>query len=255
MVDFNVDNTKYLQYSIGKIIYFSFSDHFEIAKFGKSIDYDPIMRGKNKDQRNQLIISNPSKYSIQGLDIQQINNIADKLIQKETQDQKEVERIKDVSVFIHEFFTAQTENYYLEETVHEPIKSVKDLLDIFHPKNKPILWRILMTQAFLYQILLRISQYESQSTEESSSFQPFVFSFERLDWHKQEDNISYDEVFINPVSSVKEYLQINLPPSLYNEDNFIVPPEIEENFQIQNNSISQPQILNEDILKRSGPPI
>lgn len=113
MVDFNVDNMKYLQYSIGKIIYFSFSDHFELAKFGKSIDYDPIMHGKNKDERNKLIVSIPSKYSIPGLTIQLINNIADKLIQKETQNQKEIERIKDVSVFIHEVFTAQIENYYL----------------------------------------------------------------------------------------------------------------------------------------------
>lgn len=108
-----------------------------------------------------------------------------------------------------------------------------------------------MTQAFLYQILLRIiSRYESQSTEESL-LQPFDFSFERLDWHKQGDNTSYDEVFINPISSIKEYLQRNLPPELYNEDNFIVPDEKIQNFQIQNDSIPQLQILKEDTLKKS----
>ena len=76
-----------------------------------------------------------------------------------------------------------------------------------------MLWRILISQAYLYVALLKSRSSESKQNERESEtddrFRALKVKqyLESLDWHKQEDNVTYEEVFIQPFSAVENYLK------------------------------------------------
>jgi len=81
MVDLKLDETKtkQFQYNIGKVIFYSFSDDFELAtKCEPMIDYDPL--GKDNNIQCDVRKENPAKHVRQGMYIGTIEIVSEALI-------------------------------------------------------------------------------------------------------------------------------------------------------------------------------
>src|SRR5215210_2413055 len=76
---------KLFQYSVAKVIYYSFSDHFEIAKSEPIIDYDPLMRSVTDDKKPMERLRNPAKYVNRGMYIRRIEKLAVALLDEQSQ--------------------------------------------------------------------------------------------------------------------------------------------------------------------------
>ena len=84
------------------------------------------------------------------------------------------------------------------------------MLKNFHPENRGVLWRILIAQAHIYQLL--IENYLTNDTADISKKIPLMNSNEEsmklFDWRNEEEKkrISDDDV-MEPLTAVKEYLK------------------------------------------------
>ncbi len=94
-------------------------------------------------------------------------------------------------------------------------KAVQRFLN-FNPRCKPVLWRILLAQAHLYQGLLnsnkaRYSQYfERLDSDVEKHLTPDMFMImssipaSDLNWHRED--VNYFEIDVDPIKAVNSYL-------------------------------------------------
>jgi hypothetical protein len=78
------------------------------------------------------------------------------------------------------------------------------LFEDFHPEKKPVLWRILITQAHLYRALVRTS-------DKSNSFANPVMVFDiqernDFDWRPSGSEATVEEAIEWPFSTAQDYL-------------------------------------------------
>jgi len=95
---------------------------------------------------------------------------------------------------------------------HEVFQDYSDILKGFHPRCRPVLWRILTTQHFIYLKIL-----EGRSGNDGSRTRPVLrrvlpqSSVGNLDWRTPADKTSDDEALVTPRRIAEEYLRARLP--------------------------------------------
>lgn len=148
-LDLSLDPAIHWQYTLIKQIANSFTDDFDLA--GKntavleldesdSIDYDP-----HHDEAEALRIVDPVKYWQQGIPRGILDNAVDALL---TRDGDGDEHVIDFREFEERF------NKDAGSAVGASFKRIDYLFEDFHPRTRPVLWRILIVQAHLYRALL-----------------------------------------------------------------------------------------------------
>jgi hypothetical protein len=79
------------------------------------------------------------------------------------------------------------------------------LFEDFHPEKKPVLWRILITQAHLYRALVRTSDKDSNSFANPVE----VFDIQErndFDWRPSGSEATVEEAIEWPFSAARDYL-------------------------------------------------
>ena len=98
------------------------------------------------------------------------------------------------------------ESKFLKAKVPEPLEQFYALLSNFHPKTRPVLWRILVTQAHIYKALEEIQHMKLDDI--GSSVRPSQVIIEiksaEFDWHKDKEETSIDTT---PFEAVEHYLR------------------------------------------------
>lgn len=194
LVDFGVDQKLHLQFRIGKQIYGLWRSDHDIRRSGRQLEYNP----HTKDAQ-QLRFENPEAYWKQGLPTGYLDIVTSALI---VRDGGPTPR-----VLTYEEFTRLL-NSEARPPAFEPLI---DLFWRFHPRRRPVLWRIFAGQAMLYRALLDLRDGAGLT-----GFRVRLFSDEviirRFDWRDVPD--LPESVVIEPFSAAAEYLRDQLGASV-----------------------------------------
>lgn len=203
-VDLKLDANIKNQYSLAKILYYTFPADYDFAKSEPTLSYDPefvlepntLTMEQIRDKHKEI----PGKYSKQGMRVGLVDNLTEALIKEES------------SGTLRLISYGEFEKRYFEPNVKEPFDKIEYLFTNFHPKTRPILWRILLAQALLYKAIQNIRMdgntgkpVSLELFDEISYVDPKLF-----DWRQATENVSEDEALIQPFTAAKNYLQKQL---------------------------------------------
>jgi hypothetical protein len=150
-VDLTLDPAISNQYTLLKIIYLTFTCDFEFSRCGKQIEYNPNVN--DWEVKRKL---NPQKYWRQGLALGRLDNALEEMLTKE-----------DGKIRLITF--GEYENVINMKLANKATSSwnLTDIFSQFHPKSRPVMWRILIAQAHIYKIIAASTENDfSMSTVE-----------------------------------------------------------------------------------------
>src|SRR5262249_34729559 len=142
----------YVQYSLAKEIYDTFAADFRLAAVEPVLPYEPA-----SDQAEQERATSPQRYWKQGIPRGKVDIAADALL---AGNPGEAGRVKSFGEF-------EQESLPEGSAVNRAFRRFDYLLQNSHPRTRPVFWRLLVTQAHLYQALL-----QSHDQIESLPLQP-----------------------------------------------------------------------------------
>ena len=211
-IDLKLDKAINIQYHFAKILYYTFSSSPELAETEPSIPYDPdFIDVDSKDltdtEKEGVRAKHPEKYWSQGLKVGTLDILTEALILVE--DGKDV-RIKSFGEFELEFFI-QVGNTKASPHSNR-FEIFYTLFSYFHPKTRPVLWRALITQAYLYKAIINIRK---TADKEFTNFDEInkLFNIEatklECNW-RQPSEVIPEEDFMKPFKASEDYIRKQL---------------------------------------------
>jgi hypothetical protein len=143
LVDFSLDHKIIARYQLIKCIAKAFRDDFKFAKLEPILDYNPsnIFKGPHENQVRK-----------QGLHAGRLDNAAEALIVKEEN------RVMSYGEFAAKFNEVKNKQ-------ENPFDGLVCAFEDFDPDTSPVLWRILVTQYYLYYALDCACEFEEQKNK------------------------------------------------------------------------------------------
>lgn len=189
--DLHIEPKIKIQYQLAKELYYTFSSDKDTAKCEPFIEYDADALSKvSSDKKDKMLAEKPEVYSRQSIFVRNLDKLADELI-----------RVENGTFRVITY--AEFEKQYASSIRKKPFKIAYDLFENFHPKTRPVLWRILLVQAHLYKIFCEM---HSQNYENLKSIEPKDVRIDNheLDWRTAEERISIkDEELKNELEGAK----------------------------------------------------
>lgn len=200
LVDLTVDPPINHQYSLAKWLYMSFSEDFALAKVEPHLEYDPNHKEWRKKREKC-----PETYWRQGVFTGTLDNTVEALI------------VHDPNGIVRCMSFGEFENTYQTAKKHNKFDAFIELFKNFHPKTRPVLWRVLVTQAHIYRALICTREMKLTSSGNDPTFKFFkpLSEQERLvfDWRQSSHEATDEEVLQQPFNVAHTYLQEHLGPS------------------------------------------
>lgn len=186
-IDLSLDPLIHWQYSLVKQLAESFTDDFDFARTkGHELEYRPHDEEAERRRRQE-----PVTYWQQGIPRGILDNAVTELI------------LDDRGPRIMEFREFQDGVRRRSGKIHESYERISYVFEQFHPKTRPILWRVLLAQAHLHRAIMK--------ARETGIIDPLVWDGlwdpdgrPNFDWrcaHEQEDM---------PKEQIEEPIQIGL---------------------------------------------
>jgi hypothetical protein len=198
-IDLSLDVTNYVRYSLAKQAYFAFADDFRLANLSRPpLPYDP-----HSPEAADRRWGQPETYWQQGVPLGILDGAVECLT---VGGSTEVGRVMSFGEFQGAYVPA-------ESPTRRALDRIGYLFDEFHPATRPVLWRILLTQANLYTALLRSVGAAELTSEEG--WQRIISAEERpdFDWRRSQD--SDDQSIVSePFGVSAQYLARQLDVAL-----------------------------------------
>jgi hypothetical protein len=147
-VDLGLEPRLHEQYELLKVLYLSFTNDFDLARAEPQLQYEPDRTDPGERGRERLLAESPQVYARQGLYRGTLEVIVGAFIHREPAGVTSVARCKTFGEFLAEFEDRNSEIYAIRGELDALFRG-------FHPARKPVLWRVMVTQALLYEELLR----------------------------------------------------------------------------------------------------
>lgn len=193
LVDLTVDPHANAQYALAKALYISFTDDFVLAASAPALPYDP-----NRLDWRERRAEDEGKYWRQGIPLGRLDDAADALLRADGSG-----RWLSFGGFQRQYKDRQSEVFEKFDAVHTV------LLD-FHPRTRPVLWRLLVMQAQLYLALLQF-RHAHAAEAAARPFAPLRLTpqHERacFDWRQRPDEASERSVLTEPFDAARHYLR------------------------------------------------
>ena len=188
-----------LQYLLSRSLYFTFAGDITLASCQPGLEYRPETKVTAEE-----LAKHPEVYVKQGIYIGIFDNLIESLIVTES---STVSRPMTFGEFRRKYF--QT-SLHPDLQPSEQFQIAISLFLNFHPKTRPILWRILLTQAHVYKAMKIAREIgESQTELKVLKIMP-IEERKSFDWRKHPEEADEEDVIIAPFSAVNDYL-INSP--------------------------------------------
>lgn len=190
LVDLTVDPHIKAQYLLAKNLYLSFTADFKLARQSPFLEYNPHLTERRDES--------PAVYWRQGLAVGRLDKAVSALLLCESNNTYRC-------MSFGEFETAYRNPELL---VSQNFKEVTEIFLNFHPKSRPVLWRILITQLHLYKAIARVSE----SNDYKLQGEPFLLEHiseedrKEFDWREKGDEVRDDEVLVEPFAVAESYL-------------------------------------------------
>lgn len=190
LIDLTLDRYVAEQYRLAKCLYLSFTEDFSLAVEAPSLEYSP----DSPDWRENST-KTPERYWRQGVYLGILESLVESLIIEES---GRAPRAKTFGEFASEYRQQGS-------SLHRAFGEARHLLLDFHPKTRPIFWRILSLQVIIYQALMRTR--ETPLDDHLSGVRGLTEEdLKGLDWRRAEDNESFDDAVMTPVAAARTFL-------------------------------------------------
>ncbi len=228
-IDLTLDHNVRAQYEMLKLVFFSFSRDWDLAAWGgrgTQLPYDRNKTDRGEPERETLLHEAPERFAPQGLYRGMIYLVAEALVRDgggSNDSTTPRERCMTFGEFQQEWNRAISERSSsalkrLRRRSDPPSSMLRvfdntvELFSGFHPRRKPVLWRVFVTQHLLYRTLL--------------SGQPILASLradeiDTLDWRADKNG---EEDCRQPLTIAEEFvgaelasLRARLPPAASSE--------------------------------------
>jgi hypothetical protein len=215
-IDLKLDQAINIQYILAKILYYTFSSSPDLARSEPAVPYDPDQigadsKGLEESTKKERRAKYPEKFWLQGLKVGTIDILAETLILSEKGSDNNI-RIKSFGEFEQQFFK-KGESAVSHNGSNNTFEVFFTIFSYFHPKTRPVLWRVLITQAYLYNAIKNIRNSEEKFN--NSTIDEFVKLFEiekvksKCDWIQSHEVVSNEE-FNTPFKAAENYLKVQL---------------------------------------------
>src|SRR5215212_4260529 len=215
-IELKLDQAINIQYILAKILYYTFSSSPDLARSEPAVPYDPDQigaesKGFDESTKKERRAKYPERFWLQGLKVGTIDILAETLILSEKGSDNNI-RIKSFGEFEQQFFK-KGESAVSHNGSNNTFEVFFTIFSYFHPKTRPVLWRVLITQAYLYNAIKNIRNSEEKFN--ISTIDEFVKLFEiekvksKCDWIQSHEVIS-DEEFNTPFKAAENYLKVQL---------------------------------------------
>ena len=193
-VDLTLDSYIASQYRLLKLLYLSHTDAYDFAELAPQLEYRP-----DADDWEEQRKKKPEKYWRQGLYLGTLDNTIDALVVS-----GDKSRCKTFGEFESEFRQTNSET-------HARFLSLVDILIGFHPRTRPVFWRMLWTQSLIYKKIFASGPADGDSSRLRLSAISPKLPEGSLDWRQSPQDASDEEVRITPNQIANEYLRTRLP--------------------------------------------
>jgi hypothetical protein len=213
-IDLKLDRSINIQYILAKILYYTFSSSPDLAKSDPAVPYDPDqIEAESKDleesTKRERRVKYPEEFWLQGLKVGTIDILAETLIVSEKGGDNN-SRIKSFGEFEQQFFK---ESDNIASQSNNTFEVFFTIFSYFHPRTRPVLWRVLITQAYLYNAIKNIRNTDEEFN--ISNYDEFVKLFEiekvksKCKWIQPHEVVT-DEEFNISFKAAENYLKTQL---------------------------------------------
>lgn len=203
-VDLSVEKSIAAEYTLAKKLFITFTDDFELARCEPAVQYDPHSRLLAGSQGNSLLDGAPEVYWKQGVVLGDVETAAQSLL-VDSGDGRPA-RVKSYSEFDKEMENSDSD-------VAQAMQNIRYLFLWFHPARRPVLWRILVVQACLYNTFLNLRDAKLAGKIPSSKPLTLIPASERdqMDWIGPDDTAWDKDLLGVSFESARRYLQKAAP--------------------------------------------
>lgn len=203
LVDLSLDARIKEQFSLANCLYSTFTADFKFAQANPKLEYNPNFEfdPANSDFSDQRQ-AQPERYFRQGLPVGRLDTAVDALI---ITDEKGSSRCMSFGRFESQYKDTSSD-------LHREFAEVVPLLLNFHPRTRPVLWRMLITQLHLYKTIIINSESGSllnKSGRHFAQISPHERK-KRYDWRQDPHEASDEEVLNEPFNVAEKYLSKRL---------------------------------------------
>jgi hypothetical protein len=216
VVDLSLDSRVWIQYLLARQLYDTFHDDAALAAIPPLHPYDPLTEDWRRKRLNE-----PAIYWWQGMSRGRLDSAIDILIKID-----EVTRRRQLVTF-GEFESLYKQLYNSENREHQKVIGIAaNAIYGFQPNERPIFWRLLLTQAHLHRALQRTNQMaplkvigQEKLAGLGSEIRELVKleSYADFDWPSRAPDIKPPETLDETINASLTYLEQQLFPYLSSE--------------------------------------
>lgn len=199
LVDLSLDPGVHQRYVLLRQAFLAFGDEFAFAHLGPSaLPYEPLAAGASRKAK-----ANQSVYYRQGLPLGVMEHAIEALIANDSSGSARV------------MTYAECEMAYQDEEsrVRQSFDDIMFLIEDFHPRTRPVLWRMMVAQALIYRALSEPGDFITEPVQRL--FQPNLQQeFALFDWRTEHDKAVSDEEILAPLRTAVQYMHERLSPRL-----------------------------------------
>jgi hypothetical protein len=198
-VDLSLDRRIWRQYTLARQVFLSFGEEFTLAKLGATpLPYNPF-----DDKADDKARAQPAIYWRQGLPLGVIEPAIEALLAADAEQQ-------------HRLISyPECEAAYAKKNspIHREFNEIKFLIEKFHPRSRPVFWRMLVIQACLYRALSSPNALDEDGWGILSLRIPEAQRPE-FDWRSPADTRVDDVTVFEPLAIAEQYFQERLASRL-----------------------------------------
>ncbi len=153
LVDISVDKNIGLRYKLAKQLYASYTDDYEFARLYPKIEYDPNDRNWEKLRNDK-----PSKFWRQGLPLGLLDKTIELFIEKDSNGKEYLISYGEFERKLADQTNEKAANIHLS----------RDIFLSFNPKQRPVLWRLLVTQSLILKALIELKEIKLNDLTETA---------------------------------------------------------------------------------------
>jgi hypothetical protein len=203
-LDLSLDTDFHLTYVLARQAARSLGDDFDIAALGsKALEYDP-----HSNKAETLTSKRADIYWQQGVPRGILENAVEALLVKEA------DGTSRVMTFL-EFEQHLTREE--DSIIKSAIGRIRYLFADFHPKERPILWRLLLVNACIYRVLQILADRDHAQTQYpdlKKLLRMPVAERKLFDWRSDRNNESEAAAIDEPFAAVDAYLEQKIDQEL-----------------------------------------